>query len=171
MTDIIEAFDAYMIARFIDKGLKPYGLAELIKKGSSVQPVHVTTRQHIAINDKWDGQWYHRIISSGKATSEEDSFGSTEAKVQTVRLRTVFATKHKMGELIRYSFARTIPDILTVEGYRRVDFSNDLTMIEDQEGVYNQEWGAGDYEKHATAWNIVAMEYDVSFIACATTVC
>lgn len=169
MTDVIDALDNYMDDLFSGKGMKPFGLCELIKKGSSIQPVHVDSRQHIAINDKYDGMWYHRILSGGAKPSEENSFGVTIAKKQTVRLRTVLATKHKLGESLRFDFAVQIPSTLEVDGYRLIDISDDVNLIEDQEGVYNQEFGGGDYDKHATAWNVHALEYDVELIKCEQT--
>lgn len=171
MTDVIEALDVYMDNLFSGKGMKPLGLCELIKKGTSVQPVHVGSRQHVAINDKYDGMWYHRILSNGSASSEENSFGSKIAKMQTVRIRTVLSTKHKLGETLRYDFANQLPETLSVDGYRLIDVSENINMVEDQEGIYAQEFGAGDYEKHATAWNIHALEYDVSFIKCEEDCC
>jgi len=171
MTDVIEALDGYMDGLFTDRGGKPYGLAELVKKGASVNPVHVDTRAQIAINDKYDVQWYHRILSSGSTSSDEDSFGDKVARLQKVRIRTVFASKHKKGETIRYDFANALPESIEVDGYRRVDLDENLTMIEDQQGVYQQEFAAADYEKHILAWNIVAMEYDISFVRCKMEVC
>lgn len=170
MTDVIEALDTHLDSLFASKGMKAMGLCELIKKGASIQPVNVDSRQHVAINDRYDGIWYHRVLSTGSTASEENSFGSSVAKMQDVRIRTVLATKHKLGETLRYDFANSIPSILEVEGYRMVDISENVTMIEDQEGIYSQEFGGGDYEKHATAWNINAMEYDISFIRCEVEV-
>lgn len=171
MTDVIEALDEYMDGLFTDHGGKPHGLAELVKKGASISPVHVTTRSQIAINDKYDVQWYHRILSSGSVPSEDDSFGDKVAREHRVRIRTVFASKHKKGETIRYDFANSLPESIEVDDYRRVDLDENLTMIEDQEGVYTQEFGAADYEKHILAWNIVAMEYDISFVRCEQVCC
>lgn len=148
-----------------------YGLCETVKKGAAIMPVTVDDRKQIAINDRYDVQWYHRIISSGSAPKEEDSFGDTIAKEQQVRIRTVFASKHKKGEQIRYDFANGIPSIMTISGFRRVDFDENVTIIEDQEGVYSQEFGGGDYEKHITAWNIVAIEHQINFIRCEAAVC
>lgn len=172
MTDVIDALDSYMNDLFSGKGIKAEGLCELIKKGSSVQPVHVDSRKHVAINDKYDGLMYHRILSPGAGgPSEENSFGSSIARMHGIRIRTVLATKHKLGETLRYDFANMLPSTLEVEGYRLVDISENVTMIEDQEGIYNQEFGGGDYEKHATAWNINALEYEISFIRCKETCC
>lgn len=171
MTHIIDALDSYMDNLFSGKGMKPFGLCELIKKGASLQPVHVDSRQQIAINDRYDGLWYHRILSAGSAPSEENTFGDAVAKMQTVRIRTVLATKHKLGEALRFDFAEQLPETLTVDGYRLIDVSENINMIEDQEGVYAQEFGGGDYEKHATAWNVHALEYDLSFIKCEEDCC
>lgn len=171
MTDIIESLDTYMDGLFPDHGCKAYGLAELVKKGAGMSPVHVATRAQVAINDKYDVQWYHRIIDSGSVPSEEDSFGDKIAREQKVRIRTVFASKHKKGETIRYDFANALPESIELDGYRRIDLDENLNMIEDQEGVYTQEFGNADYEKHILSWNIVAMEYDISFIKCKLEVC
>lgn len=171
MTNVIEALDEYMDGLFTDHGCKAHGLAELVKKGASQSPVHVDTRAQIAISDKYDVQWYHRILSSGSTPSEEDSFGDKVARSHRVRIRTVFASKHKKGETIRYDFANSLPESIEVEGYRRIDLDENVNMIEDQEGLYNQEFGAADYEKHILSWNIVAMEYDISFIRCKVEVC
>lgn len=171
MTDIIDALDEYMDSLFTDHGCKAYGLAELVKKGASMSPVRVDTRTQIAINDNYDVQWYHRILSSGSVPNEEESFGDKIAREQRVRIRTVFASKHKKGETIRYDFANSLPESIEIDGYRRIDLDENLTMIEDQENVYNTEFGAGDYEKHILSWNILALEYDILFIRCAVTVC
>lgn len=170
MTDIIDALDEYMVG-LLGAECHAYGLCETVKKGAAIMPVTVDDRKQVAINDRFDVQWYHRIISSGSVPKDEDSFGDTIAKEQQVRIRTVFASKHKKGEQIRYDFANGIPSVMTISGFRRVDFDENVTIIEDQEGVYNQEFGAGDYEKHITAWNIVAIEHQINFIRCEAAVC
>lgn len=171
MTEIIDAIDASLNTRFAGEGLKSYGLAELVKKGEQVHPVTIDKREQIAINDRWEGIVYHRILSGGVAPSEDDSFGATIAKMQSIRIRTVLATKVKKGENFRFEFANAIPEILTVDNFRRIDVSENMTMIEDQEGIYLQEFGGGDYEKHINSWNINAFEYDVAFVVCTVEEC
>lgn len=171
MTDVIEALDTYMDGLFTDHGCKVYGLCETVKKGAAIMPVTVDDRKQVAIDDKYDVQWYHRILSSGSVPSEADSFGGKIAREHHVRVRTVFASKHKKGEKIRYEFAYALPESIALDGYRKIDLDENLTMIEDQEAVYNSEFGVADYEKHILSWNIVAMEYDIVFIPCGVTVC
>lgn len=171
MTDVIEALDVYMDSLFTDHGCHTYGLCETVKKGAAIMPVTVDGRSQVAINDRYDVQWFHRILSSSSVPSEADSFGGKIAREHHVRVRTVFASKHKKGEKIRYEFAYALPESIALDGYRKIDLDENLTMVEDQENVYNTEFGPADYEKHILSYNIVAMEYDIIFIPCGVTVC
>lgn len=175
MTDLIDALDAGLDARFKDRGLKSFGLCELVKRNDQVMPVKIENngdkRTQVALDDKWKGIVYHRLISGGSSPDEDASFGARIAKRQVARIRTVLATKLILGEAFRFEYANAIPETLTIDGYKLVDISENVTMIEDQEGIYNQEFGGGDYEKHIISWNINALEYDVEFIRCFTEVC
>jgi hypothetical protein len=174
MTEIIDAIDAQLDARFKDRGLKSFGLCELVKRQGQVMPVKIENngekRSQVALDDKWNGIVYHRLISGASSPDEDSSFGARIAKRQVARIRTVLATKLILGEAFRFEFANALPETLTIDNYKLVDVSENLTMIEDQEGIYAQEFGGGDYEKHILPWNINAFEYDVEFIRCFSSV-
>lgn len=152
---------------FKDQGLKAYGLCELIQKDGKSNPVTVDrTRQIAQIHDRYNGIFYHRLLSGSFQDDEEFSFGKQMSRRFTGRIRTFIAYKVQLGEDFIFSFVKAFPDkINTPSGYKFVHLSQG-TLIADHEAVYNQEYGNNSYEKHRTPWNIYALEYDIEFILC-----
>lgn len=171
MKDITDELDIQIQTNLSCPQFKFWGLAELITKGTQAHPVTVDLlgnpkRSQIAIDDKFDGIVYHRVLSGGSLPSEE-SFGSEIALEYAVKLRTVLSYKvSKLPEEFAYDFANAIPDTLSLTGYKYIDASENVTLIVDQEAIYKTEFGGGDYEKHITPWNIVAIEHDIQFVKC-----
>jgi hypothetical protein len=156
---------------FPDKGLKAYGLCELVQKDSKPNPVSVVRnkngdREPAQIHDRFNGIFYHRLLSGNFADDEDYTFGKKVARRFTGRIRTVLAYKIQLGEKFILDFIDAFPGkIDSIGGYKFVHLSQG-TLIADHEAVYNQEYGNNSYEKHRTPWNIYALEYDIEFILC-----
>lgn len=148
-------------------GFKFFGLAELILKGEQPHPVTINKREQVAITDTFDAIVYHRVLTIPTDDSEEFSFGISLKKEYNVRLRTVLAFKvDKYSENLVFDFANALPQTLEIEGYMMINVGEELSIVVDQKGIYEQEFGANNYEKHATPWNIYAIEHDVQLIKC-----
>lgn len=176
MKDITDDIDTDIQSNLVDDGIdfansKFWGLAELIEKGKQVQPVTVDllgnpVRAQIAIDDKFDGIVYHRVLNSASIDSPE-SFGANIAIQFNVRLRTVLAYKvSKFAEEFVFDFINALPQRLTVTGYDYINIAENISLVVDQKGIYEQEFGGGEYEKHMIPWNIFAIEHDVQFVKC-----
>lgn len=171
MEEILNEIDTNLLATFKDKGLKAYGYCELVIKDGRPNPISCTPvkgdkRRVAEIHDQYNGIFYHRLLASSPAQDDEDfSFGDTLSKRFALRMRTVCATKVKLGEDFFIDFTNAFPDKITLTGYKFV-FLSQGTVIADHEAVYNQEYGDQSYDKHRTSWNIFAFEYDLSFIKC-----
>jgi hypothetical protein len=163
---ILNELDRQLLATFKNDGLKAYGFCELVSKGDSIQPVTCNKdRIHAAINDRYDGIFYHRQLANAPITEDEEfSFGRLKLRFQP-RIRTVIALKHRKGEEFIFSFIEAIPEKIILSGYKFVLLTPG-TLIADQEAVVNQEYGQIAYEKHRTSWNIYALEYDIDFMLC-----
>lgn len=167
MTDICEQIDQYIISKLPCPGIKFFGLAELATKTDQPHPVTINDRKQIAINDRYDGIFYHRLLSSGSSQPENLQWGNIPLNLYKSRMKSILAFKvNKLAEEFIYDFCNAMPDILAVIGYKSVDVTNDITILADQESVYKTEFGKGDYEKHILTWNIYAIEYIVEFIKC-----
>lgn len=167
MKDICEAIDSYVIDKLPCPGIKFFGLAELAKKADQPHPVTINDRKQISINDRYDGIFYHRLLSSGLTQPDNLQWGNVALSLYKSRIRSVLAFRvNKLAEEFIYDFTNAMPDILELTGYKSIDVTNDVTIIADQEAVYKTEFGGGDYEKHILTWNIYALEYGIEFIKC-----
>jgi hypothetical protein len=170
---ICDNIDTILMAAFKTKGLKAYGLCELVQKDSKPNPVTVTpinnTRTPAQIHDSFNGIFYHRLLgNNGYVEDLDHSFGDVLRKRFTVRMRTVVAYKIKLGEEFMFEFVKAFPEKLStaeLTDYKFVHLGQG-NLIADHEAVFIQEYGNNSYEKHRTSWNIFALEYDIDFILC-----
>jgi hypothetical protein len=165
---ILNEIDQALLSTFKNKGLKAYGLCELITKDKKVNPVTCNKTRDVAqIHDAFNGIFYHRILSSNPFQEDEEfSFGSIVKRRHSKNMRLVMAFKVELGENFVNEFINEIPDkITTLSNYKFV-FLGPGTLIEDHEAVTLQEYGQIPYEKHRTSWNIYALEYDIDFMLC-----
>lgn len=160
------------MAAFKTKGLKAYGLCELVQKDDKPNPVTVTpinnTRTPAQIHDRFNGIFYHRLLYSNYVEDLDHSFGDQLRKKFTVRMRVVVAYKIKLGEEFMFEFVAEFPEKLStteLTDYKFVHLGQG-NLIADHEAVFIQEYGNNSYEKHRTSWNIFALEYDIDFILC-----
>jgi len=167
LKDICDQIDIYVKSKIDLPGIKLFGFAELATKANQPHPVTIPNREQIAINDKYDGIFYHRLISSGLSQPDELQRGNVSVSLFSSRMRTVLAYKvKKFAEEFIFDFNKAMPDLLSVDGYHSVDVTNNVGINSDQEAIYKTEFGGGDYEKHILTWNIYAIEYNVEFIKC-----
>lgn len=167
MTDICNAIDESIIETLPCPGIKFFGLCEQSIKGKQVHPVTVNDRVQVSLNDRYDGIAYYRLLSSGDSQPAEYQWGNKQNNVFKSRLRNVIAFKvNKLSEEFVFDFVNAMPETIELTGYKLIDVQNNTNIVVDQKGIYMQEFGDGDYEKHILTWNIYAIEYDVEFIKC-----
>lgn len=172
MKEICDALDKYLIEGFPSDGIHFEGLCQLVNKGDQAHPVTIYDNKQVSIQGNWDVLCYHRV--NGKADfveSDEQDFGRSTGRKVVQPMRTVVAHKVKKGEEWIYDFLNGWPESLDVEDGGGLDLYEFVDIIEmgldiDQEGIYNTEFGGGDYEKHRIPWNIYAIEYNIQFIRC-----
>jgi hypothetical protein len=168
---ILNEIDKSLQSTFKSKGLKAYGLCELVTKDDKPNPVTVAnkinkSREVAQIHDRFNGIFYHRVLPNvGLSEDEEFSFGSRLKIKKSPKIRTVVVTSVKLGEDFIYQFAAAIPDKLTLTGYKFI-FIKQGTLIDNHEAVYNEEYGQNSYDKHRINWNVYALEYDIEFMLC-----
>jgi hypothetical protein len=161
-----------MLAAFPSKGLKAYGYCELVTKDGKPNPVtcvpDAIKRDRIvaSIDDKYNGIFYHRLLSSPFIEDEDFSFGKKMSKRYSARIRTVIALKVQLGEEFIFTFVNAIPDRITTLTDFKFVLLSEGSLIADHEAVYIEEYGNNSYEKHRTTWNVFALEYDIEFILC-----
>lgn len=167
MTDICKNIDESIVDNLACAGIKFWGLAELAVKSNQPHPVTINDRKQIAIDDKFNGMTYYRLLSSAAPTPAEYQWGNKQNNVFKSRLRNVLAFKvNKFAEEFVYDYVNSIPEWLEIPGYKLVDVENNTTIIVDQVAIYKQEFGGDKDERHLLPWNIYAIEYDVDFIKC-----
>lgn len=164
---IIANLDGTLSAEF--KNIRFYGLAELVTKETTTQPVTigktVSEREKIALDDRYDAICYHRLINTSSEVDETNSYGIYQAKKYTTRLRTIIASKISTGDEFNRIFAEYFPEFLKISGYDYINFMPAL-FDEDHESVVSQEFTEIPYHKHRTAWNVNAIENNVEYLIC-----
>jgi hypothetical protein len=170
LAKICDEIDKAILNALPTSGLKAYGLCELINKGNQQHPVtHDLTRQPAQINDRFDGIFYHRLLSIESNEDEEISFGVDILDRSNARLRIFLAHKVHLGEGFVMSFKNAIPSKITSLplDFKFIHRSIGVTINTDHEGVYNQEYGeTTPYERHRTTYNIYALEFNLDFVEC-----
>lgn len=167
MEKICLEIDKAILATLPTKGLKAYGLCELVTKGKQIHPVTCKDRKQAEIHDLFDGIFYHRFLNATPAEDVDFSFGIDISDRVSARLRTFVAFKVKLGEEFIFDFIKALPVRMSITGFKLLQRSSNVDLIADHEGVYSQEYGEKTpYEHHRTSWNIYAVEYNIEFILC-----
>jgi len=180
MTNIVQGIDAWMTDTYGSTySMLLYGFCELGKrtnKDNVIQPLPMTItgthkRQQVALDDRYQIVTWTRLpgtISFGEDIDDNDwAFGLDQGNVSTTGLRMIIAHKVDLGENLIVDIAHGIPSILSNVNYKIISIDKPGISIDaDHENIYNNEMGAGQYEKHRTAWNIYAINLNVQFIPC-----
>lgn len=167
IADIINEINSHIIDVSPKENLSVHGLCRLMIKTNQPHPVTDDGNKQVSIDSRYDGLIYHRIISTGDVNEKEDfMFGKSIPKEISVRVRTVVANKKALTEGFKYEIAQRIPERLVLPGYKYIDIDGTINVIEDDESVYNAEFGSGDYEKRTEPYIISALEYSIKFIRC-----
>jgi hypothetical protein len=164
---ICSSIDKAILETLCNKGLKAYGLCELVSKGDQQHPVtYDVKREQAQIHDRFEGIFYHRLLSIESAEDEDMSFGLDILDRTQARFRIFLAYKVHLGERFVIDFKNAIPKKIELDGYKFIHRSATVSTLSDHETIYNQEYGATSYERHRTPWNIYAFEYNLEFVEC-----
>jgi hypothetical protein len=179
MTDIVQGIDSWMTHKYSDVySLLLYGFCELGKRTNegSTQPLPMTItgthkRRQVALDDRYQLITWTRLpgtISFGETVDEQDwAFGLDQGNVSNAGLRMIVAHKVELGENLIVDIARGFPSTLSNDNYKVISIDKPGISIDaDHETIYNTELGAGQYEKHRTAWNLYVISLTVQYIRC-----
>jgi len=179
MTDIVQGIDAWMTGKYGNTySLLLYGFCELGKRtnADSTQPLPMTItgthrRKQVALDDRFQVVTWTRLpgtITFGETIDESNwAFGLDDGNVSSAGLRMIIAHKVELGENLIVDIARGLPSLLLNDNYKIISIDKAATTIDaDHETIYNTELGAGQYEKHRTAWNMYAVNFNVQYIRC-----
>lgn len=178
MTDIIEAIDNYTTDRYSAYNKKIYGFCELIRKSAGEGSVDHVFPKTIPSNPNTEGipvslddrfsliTWTRWAENVNYETSEEWSFGKSEARLANLPLRIIFAHKSSLGEELVFDFMNSFPSKFSVTGFKFVHVVSTPTIDPDHEGIYKAELGNTVYEKHRFTWNLYAVTVNLQFIMC-----
>ncbi len=168
MTDICNQIDLSISSTLETGGIKFYGFCQQIFKANQPFPTTIPDNKEAAINDRYNGITYYRLISTTPINQPIDfQWGNKLNDVFRAKLRNIVALKTKVyDEQWIYDYNNAIPNWLYMTGYKMVDIQNNGSINNDQLVVKNQEFGTNMDEKHFIPWNIYAIEYDVDFIKC-----
>jgi hypothetical protein len=175
MTEIMQAIDEWMTDRYAGiYQTKFFGFCELAKRTNetTAQPIPLTItgthkREQVSLDDRFQLVTWMRIPGTVRREDDPDwDFGVVHSRKQIAGLRFVIAHKVALGEDLIFDIADSVPDLFEIPGYE-IAFVDDGGVIDfDHETIYNTELGAGQYEKHRTAWNLYVLHLDISFIKC-----
>ena len=152
--------------------IKSYGLCIPVVKGAQIQPVPVDSDKAVSINDRWDVQYFHRLLPGIVNEDEEFSFGARYERRHTQTIRTVVIVKKKLGFDWIDVFIRKIPQFLRssdiLAEYKFVNLTEPMQTNPNQDEIYKMEFGPDNeqYEKHRIPYIIYALEYGADYIKC-----
>lgn len=170
MKEICDQIDCNILT--LDVNMKSYGLCIPVVKGAQIQPVPVDSDKAVSINDRWDVQYFHRLMNDTITADEEFSFGGRYERRHSQILRTVVIVKKKMGFDWIDCFVNKIPQFLKqpniLTRYKFVNLTEPIAENNDQDAIYKLEFGPDheQYEKHRMSYIIYAFEYAVDYIKC-----
>lgn len=168
MKDICDQIDIYIKSKINLPGIKLYGFSQQIFKDKQPYPTTIPNNEMAAINDKFDGISYYRLLTTTPINQPVDfQWGNNLNNVFRSKIRNIVAFKtKKFDEQFIYDYNNAIPNWLDLTGYKLVDIQNNGNINNDQLAIKNQEYGTNGDEKHWIPWNIYAIEYDIDFIKC-----
>lgn len=167
MEKICSSIDKVILETLCNKGLKAYGFCELVMKSDQPHPVtYDVKREQAQIHDRYDGIFYHRLLSIDSQEDPDISFGMDILDRTNARFRILLAHKVHLGESLVLDFKNAIPKKIELDGYKFIHRSTGVVINTDHEAVYAQEYGNAPYERHRTPWNIYALEYNLEFVEC-----
>jgi hypothetical protein len=141
------------------------GLAELVSKETSRYPVTIQTREKVAIDDRFDGLVYHRVISNTNTINDDYSYGLRIAIQNNPVLRTFLAYKVDKGESFKYALRNIFPGIITLTGFEYINVIPS-GFNEDHEAIMREEFTNVSYHKHRLPWNVVSFDNTFEFVLC-----
>lgn len=156
----------------LNVNIKAYGLCIPVTKGTQIQPVPVDSDKAVSINDRWDVQFFHRLLNDNIIADEEFSYGAKYKRRHAQIIRTVVIVKKKMGFDWIDCFVNKIPQFLRqsniLEQYEFVNLTEPMAENNDQDVIYKTEFGPDheQYEKHRMSYIIYAFEYAADYIKC-----
>lgn len=170
MKEICDKLDEVLLGLFPNDGIKFSGLCQLVAKEDQPHPTTIPDNKQVSIDQKFNVITYHRIFGDAAFDeSEEQDFGRSTGRTIVQPMIMIVASKVEKGEEWIYGFMGGFPESIETddlsETYDFIDIEN-MSLEVDQEGIYNREFGNGDYEKHRIPWNVYGVRYDVTFIRC-----
>lgn len=170
MKEICSKLDAVLLSSFPNDGIEFNGLCQLVTKSNQPHPVTIQDNEQVSIDDKFDAVAYHRIFSDASDEIDEElAFGRSTGRKIVQPMIMIVAAKAKKGEEFIYGLMNGFPESIEATGlneeYEFIDIDN-MALEVDHEGIYNREFGDGDYEKHRIPWNLYGIRYDVTFQRC-----
>lgn len=170
MKEICSKLDSLLLASFPNDGIEFNGFCQLVTKTNQPHPTTIPDNEQVSIDDEFNVIAYHRL--NGDALfqeSEEQDFGRSTGRTITQPMIMIVASKAKKGEEWIYGFMKGFPESIEADDlndtYQFIDIDN-MALEVDHEGIYNREFGEGDYEKHRIPWNLYGIQYDVTFQRC-----
>lgn len=171
MVDLIDDIDETVIT-CIGRG-KSYGLCRLIidDKGR-IYPITVNLgkEEKVTPDDKWKIVWYHRMIDADVSPSEDLSFGRSLHAQVAQRIRTVVVVHRSEGEDVINEIISSLPDDIENVDYKYIQVGKEISMIVNQESIWETEWGNAYKDKYQMRYHLYALEYSIDYIKCEVCV-
>ena len=120
----------------------------------------------IALDTSYDLQIYHRITGISHENNDEFDFGPSKEPNQrnySMLMTVIFSKSYEEDEL--EEIIGLIPRDITDASYAFVTV-NIGGVNTNQDEVIESEWGALDYTKHKSSFNIYQVGYEVELITC-----
>lgn len=165
MIRVTSYIDKLIRDTFPGAGLNIMGLAELVSKETSRYPVTIQSRDKVAIDDRFDGLIYHRVISNSNTINEDYNYGLRIAIQNNVVLRTFLIYKVEKGESFKYALRNIFPGTMKLSGFEYINVTPGA-FNEDHEAIMREEFVNVSYHKHRLPWNVVSFDNNFEFVLC-----
>ena len=154
-----------------------YGLCHLIEDDSEEKYPSTLEEdaKKITPNDRFEFQYYHRLLNGSNEPLEDLSFGRTPSVLNSQEVRTVIFARMKCDDL-RFidDFINSLPDNIVLnespQKYKKITLSKNISLIRDSTAIWEDEFSTAYKDKYQKAWNIYALEYSIEYIKCPVCV-
>lgn len=157
--------------------IEQYGLCHLIEDDNEDRYPSTLYEQSkkITPDDRFEFQYYHRLLNGNSSASEDLSFGRSQSVLVSQEIRTVIFARMKCDNL-RFinDFINVIPDNIVLDEspteYKKITVSKNINLIRDSNAIWEDEFSDSYKDKYQKVWNIYALEFNIEYIKCPACV-
>jgi hypothetical protein len=165
VTDILEHIDEALLGCLVNA--ESFGLCHLVEDTNGFYPTGFSSESRkVFPSSKTLIYFYHRLLNGSFQPVDDLTFGKNRTRENTQVIRTVVFIPIDNAKTDIDDFINALPDHLTIDNYRRVKLSDNVTLIRDSAAVWAAEYAEAYRNKFQKIFQVYAIEYSIEYIKC-----